>query len=164
MSKVILTILALLGLFLTRQWYLPLILRPGENFLYASGPPYYTQLQYKVEGGKVHRKPVPEPRGSPLPARGEVQLFVYDTQRNHSRKVSWQEAQLLALRWQPTVNRGGEFTPANGFVVRYPKGDCPVCDTIDFDNVWLEGWTITRRLNIDVSNDRSFQFLGWIVE
>jgi len=172
MQKFLLVLALLIGLIWARELYLPLFLRPEHDFLYATGPSYSVWNHYTVEAGTLSEQEVASPNTEPSSDGSveEVRLFVYDVQKDVSRAISLQEAQRLALvRTGHDLQSIALSKPSNGFQVSFGvKGDCGwtgiICDVRDYDNVWLEGRSMSRRLNIDVSleEDRSFHFLGWI--
>lgn len=169
MRKVVLVVLALLVLFLMRQWYLPLFLRPDHDFLYATGPSSWAWNRDKVEAGKLVARDNVEP---PSADSEDVQYFVYDVRADVSRPISFHDARQLDLVFTGhSVESTARSKPSNGFQVSFgAKGACVgigfICDRHDLENIWLEGWSMSRRLSVDesVQEDQPFHFLGWIAQ
>lgn len=175
----ILAILAVvLTLVVTRNLWPPKLIGPDQNFLYVTFPDDYYYSGYELQGGRLVRT-LPTRRDETDPSRPrtvpgsfeDVRLFVHRTRRQDlSREVSFDEARNLPLNTTGNYRPGRGIritsTEWQGFRVVHGKSLCPsyniFCYEIDTENIWLEGWGMSRRLNIDFRNDRQFVFLSWV--
>lgn len=161
----------------TRNFLVPPgLIGPDRDFLYAIVPDTYYFSGYVVQSGElVQGRPRrlnadPNHPSSVTGSFEDVRLFVHRTRwRDRSHDVSFEAARRFTFDSNvKDARRIGLSSPRQGFRVLSNKNYCGfgstiLCAQIDPTHVWLEGWGMSRRLNITFSDERRFEFVGWIV-
>lgn len=142
---------------------------PKFDFLYMSRSDYYCYYnsgqQFLVEGGKVVKRVVDV--GSDKFVYdgqcGDDRLFVHDSVKNVSSRVSFEEAQAL--------NLDSSAKSPDGFEIIYgSRGDgiFPFffSSGSNYNSIYLVGNNWSKKLDLELSgvdSNYSFHFLGWII-
>ena len=148
----------LMILFVAGSIYLPgLFAKPKYNFLYVTGE-YYGRT-YTVANGQVVQNYVTSTYALAQP---QPQLFVYDTARNQSQPISFEDAQKLSL--DPDEQSVDGFSVVSG---GSEGGGFPffMGSSYDYNAHYLTGHDFSKKINIRSSSSdyyNNFTFLGWI--
>ncbi|RJQ37166.1 hypothetical protein C4552_01535 [Candidatus Parcubacteria bacterium] len=152
-------IIAVAASIIVPQW----MVRPEYDFLYATSYGYPPLATYAVENGKLVRHPVQQPEIPPYPrTTAEPELWRYNARDDASRKISFEETQLLQL--DPSTRS------PDGFALERGSGAENIFEAL-FGGSRYNEWYLTkngsaRRISISPSTpyyDYNPQFLGWII-
>jgi hypothetical protein len=131
--------------------YLPrLFIQPKDSFLYISPSDRYKNIQYGIANNKLIQAVAPTRKHTFHSAKQTPKFYIYDSEKDQSEEISFEQAQTLTLNKHQT-------SPA-GFTVTC-KNSSHYCNTR-----YLSGHNMKKPLNLQLNTDdryNSFRFLGW---
>ncbi|MES2201698.1 MAG: hypothetical protein V4498_05555 [candidate division FCPU426 bacterium] len=154
----------LMILFVAASIYLPgFFIHPKYNFLYATGYDIAScsPCLYSVENHKLVRNTINPSKGKSRPDQGDWRLHICDVAKNESKEISFEEARKLDLDPRQRSPDGFEVTygsRSDGFPPFFFES------TWDYNNPYLKGHNLNKRLNLQVSPSYrvNFRVIGWI--
>lgn len=158
-SLPILMILFVLGSVYVPGW----LSQPQTDFIYSVGDGYNSGYKkYTVQNGKIILEPIPatsDPYQKEMYENTSARIYYYDTEKDSSRLLSFEEAQAFTLNTETRSPDGYEVTTGNS------NGDFGFIFGGGGRGWYLKGHGVSRKINTG-SNDYYYgnlYFLGWVL-